>query len=130
MSIDLSWDVLPPGVYEAVVHEVEFKFGSTVGIVIDYLIRHDGRDYHVGEWLTLDAPQDSPQYNDTAQGKGRIRQILAAYDEKPPAKLEPAEIIAALSGKALRIGITHKMTNGLPVPKVAGILGKAEPPTP
>jgi hypothetical protein len=130
MSIDLSWDVLPPGVYDAVVHEVDFKFGSTVGIVIDYRIRHNGRDYHVGEWLTLDAPQDSPLYNDTAQGKGRILQILTAHGEKPPTKPKQTEIIAALTGKALRIGITHKMTNGLPVPKVAGILGKAVLPTP
>ena len=125
MPIDLEWDAIPAGVYDAVVHEVDFKFGSTVGIVINYRIRHDGRDYHVGEWLTLDAPQDSPLYNETAQGKGRIRQILAAYGEKPPTKLEPAEIIAALTGKALRIAIIHKWINGLPVPKVAGILGKA-----
>jgi hypothetical protein len=125
MSIDLEWDALPPGVYDAVVHEVDFKFSSAVGIVIDYKIPQHGRDYYVGEWLTLDAPKDSPVYNETAQGKGRIRQILAAYGEKPPTKLEPAEIIAALTGKSLRIAIIHKWINGLPVPKVASILGKA-----
>ena len=130
MSINLEWDAIPAGVYDAVIHEVDFRFGSTVGIVIDYRIRHTERDYHVGEWLTLDAPKNSPLYNDTAQGKGRIRQILAAYGEKLPAKPTPAEIITALTDKALRIEITHKMTNGLPVPKVAGILGKAELSTP
>jgi hypothetical protein len=130
MPIDLEWDALPPGVYDAVVHEVDFKFASAVGIVIDYRIPQHGRDYYVGEWLTLDAPKDSPMYNETAQGKGRIGQILAAYGEKPPTKLEPAEIIAALTGKALSIGIIHKWINGLPVPKVASILGKAELPPP
>jgi hypothetical protein len=125
MSIGLEWDALPPGVYDAVVHEVDFKFASAVGIVIDYRIPQHGRDYYVGEWLTLDAPKDSPLYNETAQGKGRIGQILAAYGEKTPTKLEPAEIIAALTGKALRIAIIHKWINGLPVPKVASILGKA-----
>jgi hypothetical protein len=125
MPFDLEWDALPPGVYDAVVHEVDFKFGSAVGIVIDYKIPQHGRDFYVGEWLTLDAPTDSPLYNETAQGKRRIRQILAAYGEKPPTKLEPAEIIAALTGKALRIAIIHKWINGLPVPKVASILGKA-----
>lgn len=130
MPIDLEWDALPPGVYDAVVHEVDFKFGAAVGIVIDYRIPQHGRDYYVREWPTLDAPKDSPLYNETAQGKGRIGQILAAYGEKPPAKPKPAEIIPALTGRALRIAIIHKWINGLPVPKVASILAKAKSPTP
>jgi hypothetical protein len=51
MPIDLEWDALPPGVYDAVVHEVDFKFGSAIGIVIDYKVPQHGRDYHVSEWL-------------------------------------------------------------------------------
>jgi hypothetical protein len=47
-----------------------------------------------------------------------------------PAKIEPDELSAALVGKVLRIVVTHKIINDLPVPKVARILGKAEyPPT-
>jgi hypothetical protein len=128
VPIDLDWDVLPPGVYDAAIHEVDFKFGSTIDIVIDYRVPHGGLDYHVSEWLTLDAPRNSPLYNATAQGKGRIRQILDAYEEKLRAKLEPTEIVAALKGKVLRVAITHRMINDLPVPKITGVLGKSELP--
>lgn len=29
MPIDLTWDVLPPEVYDAVVDEVDFRFGAS-----------------------------------------------------------------------------------------------------
>jgi hypothetical protein len=128
MPIDLEWKALPEGEYDAVVHEIEFKFGASLSIVIIWLVLHGGHEYLVDDWLTLDAPKTSPSYHRTAQGKGRIMQILAAYGEKMPAKIEPDQLKAALVGKALRIVVTHKMMNGLPVPRVSGILGKAELP--
>ena len=57
MPIDLSWDALPPGVHDGVITEVDFKFGSTVSIVIAYRAPHGGADYFVSEWLTLEAPR-------------------------------------------------------------------------
>ena len=91
---------------------------------------HKGQEYCVEEWLTLDAPKSSSSYQRTAEGKGRVKQILSAYDEQMPDKIEPRELIAALEGKAVRIAVTHKITNDLPVPKVSRILGKPQaPPT-
>jgi hypothetical protein len=112
----------------AVVHEIEFKFGASLSIVIVWRALHEGQEYFVDDWLTLNAPKTSPSYHRTVQGKGRIMQILAAYGEKMPAKIEPEELVAALVGKSLRIVVTHKMMNGLPVPRLSGVLGKAELP--
>jgi hypothetical protein len=130
MSIDLSWDPLPPGVYDAVVDKVSFPYSANVSIIITYYVPHEGKEYFLDDWLTLDAPKTSSSYQRTAEGKGRVKQILSAYDEQMPDKIEPRELIAALEGKAVRIAVTHKITNDLPVPKVSRILGKPEaPPT-
>jgi hypothetical protein len=128
MPINLEWKALPEGEYAAVFHEIEFKFAASVSIVIVWRALHEGHEYFIDDWLTLDAPKTSPSYHRTAQGKGRIMQILAAYGEKMPAKIEPEELVGRLVGKALRIVVTHKMVNGLPVPRVSGIQGKAEFP--
>jgi hypothetical protein len=109
MPINLEWKALPEGEYDAVVHEIEFKFGASVSIVITWRALHEGHEYFIDDWLTLDAPKASPSYyHRTAQGKGRIMQILAAYGEKTPAKIEHDELVGALVGKALRIVVTHK----------------------
>jgi hypothetical protein len=130
MSIDLSWKALPPGVYDAAVDKVEFRFGADISIVITYRVPHEDAEYFLDDWLTLDAPKTSSSYQRTAEGKGRVKQILSAYDEQMPDKIEPRELIAALEGKAVRIAVTHKITNDLPVPKVSRILGKpGAPPT-
>ena len=130
MAIDLSWDVLPPGVYDAVVGKVDFRFGANLSIVITYRVLHEGEEYFLDDWLTLDAPKTSSSYQRTAEGKGRVKQILSAYDQQMPDKIEPAALVAALEGKAVRIAVTHKTMNELPVPKVSRILGKPEaPPT-
>jgi hypothetical protein len=128
MPIDLEWEPLPEGEYDAVVHEIEFKFGASLSIVIIWRALHEGHEYFVEDWLTLDAPKPSPSYHRTVQGKGRIKQILAAYNERMPVKIEPDELVAALVGKSLRIVVTHKMVNDLRAAKVSNILGKAEIP--
>jgi hypothetical protein len=125
MSIDLRWEALPEGEYDAIVHKVEFKFGASLSIVVVWRATHEGQEYFVDDWLTLDAPKTSSNYQRSAEGKGRIRQILSAYDEKMPSEMEPDQLVAALEGKALRIVISHRNINGLPVPKVAGIKGRA-----
>jgi hypothetical protein len=126
MPIDLEWKPLPKGQYDAIIHELEYRFGIILSIIIVWRVLHEGREYFLDDWLVLDAPKTSSSYQRTAEGKGRIMQILAAYGEKMPAKMEPDELDAALVGKALRIVVTHKIINDLPVPKVAGILGKAK----
>jgi hypothetical protein len=130
MPIDLSWRVLPPGVYDAIVDKVDFRFSASLSLIITYRVLHEGEEHFLDDWLTLDAPKNSPSYQRTAEGKGRVKQILSAYDEQMPDKIEPRELIAALEGKAVRIAVTHKITNDLPVPKVSRILGKPQvPPT-
>jgi hypothetical protein len=128
MSIDLSWDALPPGIHNGAIHEIDFKFGATVSIVITYRVPHAGVDYFVSEWLTIDAPRTSGTYNATAEGKGRLKQLCEAHRLPLPTKLKPAEIIATLTGKEFRLGVSTRQVNGLPVPKVAAILGKANKP--
>jgi hypothetical protein len=130
MPLDLTWDVLPPGVHDGVITEVDFKFGSTVGIVITYRAPHGGTDYFVSEWLTLDAPKNSPSYNETAQGKGRLKQLYDAHRVPLPKALEPAEIINKLVGKTYRLLVSTKRVNGLAAPKIVGILGPADKPVP
>jgi hypothetical protein len=130
MPLDLTWDVLPPGVHNGVITEVDFKFGSTIGIVITYRVPHNGADYFVSEWLTLDAQKNSPSYNETAQGKGRLKQLYDAHRVPLPKALEPAEIINKLVGKTYRLLVSTKRVNGLAAPKVTGILGPADKPVP
>jgi hypothetical protein len=130
MPIDLSWDVLPPGIHNGEIHEVDFKFGSTVSIVITYRVHYDGADYYVDEWLTLDAPKNSPAYNRTAEGKGRLRQLYVAHQLQLPSKLEPANIKAHLEGQQYRLIVATKRVNDLATPKVGGVLGKADKPVP
>jgi hypothetical protein len=125
MSIDLTWEALPEGEYDAVIRNVEFKFGASLSIVIVWRALHEGQEYFVDEWLTLDAPKTSPNYQRSAEGKGRIMQILSAYGEEMPSKIEPNELVETLEGKALRIVISHRRINGLPAPKVAKVKGKA-----
>jgi hypothetical protein len=128
MSIDLEWKPLPKGQYDAIIHELEYRFGVCVSMIIEWRVLHEGGEHFLDDWLVLDAPKTSSSYQRTAEGKGRIMQILGAYGEKIPAKIKPDELVGALVGKALRIVVTHKMVNGLSVPKVSGILGKAELP--
>jgi hypothetical protein len=130
MSIDMTWEVLPPGVHNAAVHEVDFKFGTNVSIVLTYRVPHGGEDYFVSEWLTVDAPKTSTAYNSTAEGKGRIKQLYEVYGIPLPKKLEPAEIISALVGKTYRLTVSTRVVNGLRAPKVSGVLSKADKPVP
>jgi len=128
MSIDLSWDALPPGTHNGVIHEVDFRFGATVSIVLTYRVPFAGADYFVNEWLTIDAPRTSATYNTSAEGKGRLKQLYETHRLPLPTKLKPAEIIAALTGKEFRLSVSTRRVNGLAVPKVAAILGKADKP--
>jgi hypothetical protein len=130
MPLDLTWDALPPGVHNGIIHEVDFRFGSTVSIVITYRAPHGGADYFVNEWLTLDAPKTSPSYNATAEGKGRLKQLYDAHRLPLPSKLEPAEIRDKLTGKEFRLSVSTRRVNDLAVPKITGILGKSDKPVP
>ena len=100
----------------------------SLSLVITYCVPHKGEEHFLDDWLTLDAPKSSSSYQRTAEGKGRVKQILSAYDEQMPDNIEPRELIAALEGRAVRIAVIHKITNDLPVPKVSRILGKPQAP--
>jgi hypothetical protein len=128
MSIDLSWDALPPGIHNGAIREIDFKFGATVSIVLTYRVPYAGTDYFVNEWLTIDAPRTSATYNASAEGKGRLKQLYEAHRLPLPTKLKPVEIIATLTGKEFRFSVSTRQVNGLAVPKVTAILGKADKP--
>ena len=83
----------------------------------------------MSEWLTLDAPKNSPSYNETAQGKGRLKQLYEAHRLPLPKALEPVEIIDKLAGEHFA-SWSRPEGDGLAAPKVAGILGPADKPVP
>ena len=126
---ELDWQTLPPGIYDAVVGEVNYYFGETIGILIPYeVVLPGGEIYVVSEWLTMEAPKSSPAYVRTAEGKGRVSQILAIKgmslkDAKAAGGLNALPDL--LRGTALRIAIRSKLKNGLSTPVVAGVIGPA-----
>ena len=126
---ELEWQTLPPGIYDAVVGEVNYSFGETIGILIPYEVVLPGDEiYVVTEWLTLEAPKSSPSYVRTAEGKGRVSQILAVKgmslkDAKAAGGLKALPDM--LRGIALRITVRSKLKNGLSTPVVVGVIGPA-----
>ena len=87
MDIDLTFPALPDGRYDAVIEAIEIKRYTTVLLCIRYRIPHKGRDFRVWEELAIDAPVSSPSYARTAQGKSRIHEILSAFGEQPPPRI-------------------------------------------
>jgi hypothetical protein len=130
VDLDLTYPALPDGRYDAVIHAIELKRYSTVLLCLCYRIVHKGRDFFVWEELAIDAPTSSPSYSRTAQGKGRIHEILSAFGEQPPAKIFVPDLEDALVGREVHIGIRSKQSGTFSVPIVTGVLGKARNPIP
>jgi hypothetical protein len=126
---ELEWQTLPPGIYDAVVGEPNYYFGETISIVIPYDVALPGGEiYVVSEWLAMEAPKSSPAYVRTAEGQGRVAQILAIKglslkDAKAAGGLNALPDL--LRGTAVRIAVRSKLKNGLSTPVVAGVIGPA-----
>jgi hypothetical protein len=130
MDIDLTHPSLPAGRYDARIEAIDLKRYCTVLLCIHYRVPYQGRDYSVWEELAIDAPANSPGYARTAEGKGRVFEILTAFGEKPPPKIFAPDIEDALVGREVHIGIRTRQRSVFAVPVVTGVFGKARNPVP
>ena len=103
MDLDLTFPALPDGRYDAVIEAIDLKRYTTVLLCIRYRIPHKGRDFPVWEELAIDAPASSPSYARTAQGKGRIFEILSAFGEPPPPRIFAPDLEDTLVGREVHI---------------------------
>jgi hypothetical protein len=124
----LEWRVVPPGTYDAIIDPLEITFSTIVWLKIAYRVHHDGQDYCVQELLALEAPLDSPNYQRTAEGKGRIRQILRVLGLSEHDVRNYTDIETKLSGARVQIAVAHKLQHGLPVATVRAVIGKGIAP--
>ena len=123
----LDWRVLPMGAYSATIDDVRVNFGALTWLGITYRVQYAEEDYSVSEILALDAPLSSADYSRTAEGKGRVKQILQINDLPVETIKDFTDIQKLLPGMSVRIEVTHKFVSGLPVPRVQAILGKVAP---
>lgn len=123
----LDWRVLPMGAYSATIDDVRINFAATTWLRITYRVQHAEEDYSVSEILALDAPLHSADYSRTAEGKGRIKQILQIHGLAEETIKDFTDIQKLLPGMSVRIEVRHKNVSGLLVPRVQAILGKAAP---
>ena len=130
MPFSMEWRALPPGVYDAIVDDVEFSFKSMVWLIVVYWVQHEGQEFRLREVLALDASETSADYQRTAEGKGRIKQILDAHAIPMSSIKDYPDIPALLKGKTVRITVSHKTENGLKVPHVRAVSGPDEEPPP
>jgi hypothetical protein len=130
VDFDLTFPSLPDGRYDAVIYAIDLKRYTTVLLCIGYRIPHKGCDFFVWEELAIDAPASSPSYSRTAQGKGRIHEILSAFGEPPPPKIFAPDLEDALVGRELHISIRSKQSGTFAIPIVTGVLGRARNPVP
>jgi hypothetical protein len=130
MDIDLTAPSLPAGRYDARIEALELKRYTTVLLCLGYRVPYQGRDEYVWEELAIDAPLNSPAYSRTAEGKGRIHEILTAFGEKPPPKIFAPDLEDALIGREVHIVIRTKQRGIFAVPIVTAVLGKARNPVP
>ena len=130
MDLDLTFPALPDGRYDAAIDAIDLKRYATVLLCICYRVPHKGRDFLVWEELAIDAPASSPSYARTAQGKGRIFEILSAFGEPPPPKIFAPDLEDTLVGREVHIAIRSKQSGTFAVPMVTAVLGKARNPVP
>jgi hypothetical protein len=77
MTVDLTFQELPPGRYNGTVEKVRYSFNATTHIVITYkLDTPDSEVRRIDERLPIGAPSSSAVYFQTALGKGRVEDIL------------------------------------------------------
>ena len=124
----LDWRVVPQGQHDATIEQIELNFSAVTWLKIGYRIQFQGQDYWILEMLALDAPLESPDYQRTAEGKGRIRQILQVLGLSENDIQDFADIETKLRGAQVQIVVAHKSQHGLPVPVVRAVIGKGMAP--
>jgi hypothetical protein len=124
---DWAQAIPKPGHYPATV--VNSWINPRSGVVylnIEYAIPgDDGRRFIVTDFLVLDAPLQDRQYTRSAEGKGRVKAIMEA-NSKPLQFSSIQAVPLALVGCRITIAVGHRDADGLPVPKVQGIVGPAD----
>ena len=120
----LEWRVVPAGTHNATIDQVELTFSTITWLKIGYHIRCQSEDYWVTEMLALEAPADSLDYRRTAEGKGRIRQVVQVLGLSEHDIREFADIEAKLRGVQVQIVVAHRIQYGLPVPVVRAVIGQ------
>ena len=124
---ELDWEPLNPGIYDAEVVAVNYSFKDTISINVVYEVtKADGSAYVLSEWLALEAPKTSPRYVQTAEGKGRLAQLLqlkglSISDVKSAGGLEA--IPGMVIGIRPRVVVGNQERNGLMAPVIRGIMG-------
>jgi hypothetical protein len=121
----LDWRVAPQGQHNAMIEQVELNFSAVTWLKIGYRIQFQGQDYWIRELLAFAAPLDHPDYQRTAEGKGRVRQILQVLGLSENDIQDFADIETKLHGAQVQIVVAHKSQHGLPVPVVRAVIGKA-----
>src|SRR6516165_5411109 len=109
---------------------VDFSFNAVVWLNVVYRVQHEGHEFRLREFLAFDAAETSADYQRTAEGKGRIKQILDAHGIAMSSIKDYPDIPTLLIGKAVRITVSHKTENGLKVPHVRAVSGPDEEPPP
>jgi hypothetical protein len=124
----LEWRVIPAGVHVAVVEKVDFSFKSVTWLTIVYFVRSGSEEFRIREILALDAPVASAEYARTAEGRGRVKQLLDAYEVPESEVKDFPDISNLLRGKAVKIAISHKEQCGLKIPYVSAVFKRADIP--
>ena len=122
----LEWRVVPAGTHNPTIDQVELTFSTITWLKIGYHIRCQSEDYWVTEMLGLEAPADSLDYRRTAEGKGRIRQVLQVLGLSEDDIRNFADIEAKLRGAQVQIVVAHRIQYGLLVPVVRAVIGEGE----
>lgn len=129
-DIDLTHQTPPEGRHDAVIEAINLKRSGWTWLGIYYRIPHKGEDFFLWEELPIAVPPNSPGYQRTAEGKGRIHEILSAFGEQPPAKIFAPDLEDALLGREVYLEIRHQQKGTFRTPWVVAVLGKARRPVP
>ena len=113
----LDWRVVPQGQHNATIDDIELNFSAVTWLKIGYRIQLQGQDYSdFGDARTRCTTRVLADYQRTAEGKGRIRQILQVLGLSENDIQDFADIETKLRGAQVQIVVAHKSQHGLPVP--------------
>jgi hypothetical protein len=122
MTDDLAFEELPPGRYNGTVEKVRYSFTAATYIVITYKL--DTPHRRIRERLPIGAPFSSAFYFQTAQGKGRVEDILrtkglSLADAQAAGGLRA--LPGLLEGSAIRVVTRNRREGGYNTPVVVRI---------
>lgn len=123
---DEAWEasILKPGIYDAnvVSARVNSKNEITWLLIVFQVDDVHGEVRVVEDLTTLDAPPSSARHASTAQGRGRVKAILAGND-KPLTVTSVEQVPPALLGCRASIVVGSRMKDGLRVPSIESVQG-------